>query len=366
MLIRVYLLEARTALSAGLRAWLKELAEISLVGRTEDAARAPAEVERHRADVVVVDENLGWKALDEVLPQLGRLASRPRILVIAAHGGSGSARNAARAGAVGYLPANASRTALSEALVAVASGRLAFLPEHLPDLLGAAVTSPGADPGPLANLTARETEILRLTGEGLEAKEIGRRLAISARTVDVHRANIRNKLDISGPHELMRYAMQVTEIERLSAQLAAFCQERRSLLMVDDDDVDVLSVKRALRDLRAEPRVVAVGNGEEALAYLRTAGNPCPFLILLDINMPRMNGAEFLAELRRDRALAAIPVAVLTSSPHETDKVQMYRLGVIGYFIKPTSSREYVKLFRDLAQYWGRNARPGAESLAAA
>jgi len=366
MPIRVYLMEARTALSAGLQTWLKELVEISLVGRTEDPERAPAEVERLRANVVVVDENLGWKALDEVLPQLGRLASRPRILVIAGHGGSESARNAARAGALGYLPANTSLAALSEALLTVASGRLAFLPEHMPELLGAGPTSLGMENEPLGQLTGRELEIFRLTGEGLEAKEIGRRLTISGRTVDVHRANIRNKLNISGTHELMRYAMQVAEIERLAAQLATFCHEQRPLLMVEDDDVDVLSVKRALRDLRAEPRVVAVGDGEKALAHLRSMGNPRPFLILLDINMPRMNGAEFLAELRRDPALAAIPVAVLTSSPHEADKVRMYSLGVTGYFIKPTTSRDYVQLFRDLAQYWGRNARPAGASLAAA
>lgn len=366
MSTRVYLLESQSLLSGGLRAALKDHPEITLTGRTNDPVPGVSEIARHRVDVVVVDELLGWKILGGLIPEVIRLPGRPRVLVVAGTGTGDGPRQAAEAGAAGYLPSTSTAAALADAVFTVAVGKLAFLPEHLPGLLGSVREAGPGDRGLLGTLTDREREVFRHTGEGLEAKAIGRRLGISGRTVDVHRANIRNKLGISGTHELMIYAVQVFELERLAAQLAAFCRERRPLLMVEDDEVDVLSVRRALRDLQAEPQVISVGNGEEALVRLRCRNQPRPFLILLDINMPRMNGIEFLTEFRRDDSLASIPVAVLTSSPHEADKERMHRLGVIGYHIKPTSSRDYVDLFRDLAQYWGRNALPSVPVLAAA
>lgn len=358
MTIRVYLVEARTLLSAGLRASLAEMPEVSLVGGTSDLVRAPAELGVFAPDVVLVDENIGWPALDELMRQMGAPAGRPKILIVA--GNSAGTLRALRAGAAGYLPATCDAATLSEALRAVAAGELVFRPEQVAEMLGPFRPAAGGDRDPVTALTDREREIFRLTGRGFEAKEIGGRLGVSARTVDVHRANVRNKLRISGTHELMRYAMHWEENERTASQMQAFCRERRPLLLVEDDEVDVLSVKRALNELRAEAQVVVAANGEEALTHLRGKATPRPFLILLDINLPRMTGPEFLTELRRDPVLAPLPVVVLTSSPHEADKERIYRLGVTGYFVKPTTSREFMQLFRSLAQYWGNNARPAA------
>ncbi len=357
-LLRVYLVQSPTLLSAGLRSCLVEMPEVSLAGETADLVRARAEVVVQLPDVVVVDESVGAESLDDLLQHWSRPPARLRVLVVANSPVGDGALRALRAGATGYLPVTSDSVALANALHAIASGELVFSPTLMAEMLGSLRPTAVSSNDPVMALTDREREVFVLTGQGFEAKEIGHRLTLSSRTVDVHRANIRNKLGISGTHELMRYAMHWEENQRIEAQLQAFCRERRPLLLVEDDEVDVLSVKRALKELRAETQVAVVGNGEEALAYLRDPAQQRPFLILLDINLPRMNGPEFLSELRRDSSLAVVPVVVLTSSPHEADKERIYRLGVTGYFVKPSSSREFMQLFRTLAQYWGCNARP--------
>ncbi|MBN8249436.1 MAG: response regulator transcription factor, partial [Verrucomicrobia bacterium] len=108
MSTRVYLLEARSLLSAGLRATLKELPEITLAGRTDAPERAVPEMARLRVDVVVADEALGWKTLGALLPEMIRLPGRPRVLVVASMGASDGPRHAAEAGAAGYLAATSS------------------------------------------------------------------------------------------------------------------------------------------------------------------------------------------------------------------------------------------------------------------
>ncbi|MFO1461978.1 MAG: response regulator [Verrucomicrobiota bacterium] len=366
MPIRVYLIESCTLLGAGLRASLLGMPNVALIGSTPDPDQAPGEIRTHQPDVIVVDESIDWPELEVLIRQGAALSGRPRVIVVSGTPDGAGAFRALQAGAAGYLPSSTDGATLSQAIATVAAGEFAFGPDQLKQILGPFRKNPEGERDPVASLTGREREVFRLTGRGFEAKEIGRKLEISARTVDVHRANIRNKLGITGMHELMRYAMHWEENERLAAQMQEFCGERRPLLLVEDDEVDVLSVKRALKELRAETPMVVTSNGEEALEHLRSKTGLRPFLIVLDINLPRMNGAEFLKELRQDPSLASVPVVVLTSSPHEADKERIYSLGVTGYFVKPTTSREFLQLFRTLAQYWGTNARPGIPSAAAA
>lgn len=356
--IRIYLVQSPSLLSAGLRACLAGMPEVGLLGETNDLVRARAEVVVQLPDVVVVDESVGPESLDDLLRHWSHSPARLRVLVVAHNPVGDGALRALRAGAAGYLPATSDLATLTDAIHSIAAGELVFSSTVMADIADV-IRSPAVNSNdPVMLLTDREKEVFLLTGQGFEAKEIGHRLTLSSRTVDVHRANIRNKLGITGTHELMRYAMHWEENQRIEGQLQAFCRERRPLLLVEDDEVDVLSVTRALKELRAETQVAVVGNGEEALDYLRDPARQRPFLILLDINLPRMNGPEFLAELRRDSSLAVVPVVVLTSSPDEADKERIYRLGVTGYFVKPSSSREFMQLFRTLAQYWGCNARP--------
>ena len=114
------------------------------------------------------------------------------------------------------------------------------------------------------------------------------------------------------------------------------------ILLVDDDPVDVMTVKRALRESRITNPLHVTSNGEDALGYLRRQGawsdpasSPRPGIILLDLNMPVMNGIEFLNVVKADDDLKRIPVIVLTTSREDEDRIASFDLSVAGYIIKP-------------------------------
>jgi CheY-like chemotaxis protein len=126
-----------------------------------------------------------------------------------------------------------------------------------------------------------------------------------------------------------------------------------NILLVEDDQVDVMNVKRAFdRNKIANPLFVA-GDGIEALALLRSGKIPRERrLVLLDLNMPRMNGIEFLRELRADEELQLTPVVVLTTSDDERDKIHAYNLNVAGYLLKPVTFVNFVEAMAALNKYW--------------
>ena len=126
-----------------------------------------------------------------------------------------------------------------------------------------------------------------------------------------------------------------------------------NILLVEDDQVDVMNVTRAFeRNKIANPLFVA-GDGIEALALLRSGKIPRERrLILLDLNMPRMNGIEFLRALRADEDLQLTPVVVLTTSDDERDKINAYNLNVAGYLLKPVTFVNFVEAMAALNKYW--------------
>src|SRR4030065_440531 len=109
----------------------------------------------------------------------------------------------------------------------------------------------------------------------------------------------------------------------------------KSIMLVEDDQVDAMTVRRALKELHVMNPLQHVENGEEALNFLRNPANPRPCLILLDLNMPIMGGIEFLQIAKHDESLKGIPVVVLTTSEEQEDKVESFQLGVAGYMRKP-------------------------------
>jgi CheY-like chemotaxis protein len=126
-----------------------------------------------------------------------------------------------------------------------------------------------------------------------------------------------------------------------------------NILLVEDDDVDVMNVRRAFQRAHVSNPLHVAGNGVEALEMLR--GDTIPAgrrLVLLDLNMPRMNGIEFLREIRADAGLRALPVVVLTTSNDERDKVDAYNLNVAGYLLKPVTFTDFVDLMAALNKYW--------------
>ena len=132
----------------------------------------------------------------------------------------------------------------------------------------------------------------------------------------------------------------------------------KPILLVEDDNVDVMTVKRALRDLKVDSQLVPAGDGEEALAYLRSNGNTKPCLILLDLNMPKMNGIEFLKIVKADEALRKIPVVVLTTSNSEHDIVNSFELGAAGYMVKSVDYKKFMEIVRTIDLYWTLSKLP--------
>ncbi|NML15739.1 response regulator [Azohydromonas caseinilytica] len=126
-----------------------------------------------------------------------------------------------------------------------------------------------------------------------------------------------------------------------------------NILLVDDDEVDVMNVRRAFTKANLANPVYTAGNGLEALQMLRDGRVPQGrLLVLLDLNMPRMNGIEFLRELRADARLRATSVVVLTTSNEDQDKVEAYNLNVAGYLLKPVTFTTFVDLMATLQKYW--------------
>ncbi|MGQ9651692.1 MAG: response regulator [Phycisphaerae bacterium] len=130
------------------------------------------------------------------------------------------------------------------------------------------------------------------------------------------------------------------------------------ILLVEDDEVDQITVQRALRDIRVTNRLLIAGNGEEALRILRDPAQQRPGIILLDLNMPRMNGVEFLRVIKCDAELKRIPVVVLTSSREEQDRIESFNLSVAGYMIKPVDYRQFVEVVRTIDLYWTLSELP--------
>jgi CheY-like chemotaxis protein len=132
----------------------------------------------------------------------------------------------------------------------------------------------------------------------------------------------------------------------------------KAILLVEDDEVDAMTVRRALKELHVSNPLAQVENGEEALTYLRAPNQVPPCLILLDLNMPVMGGIEFLQIVKNDAALRRIPVVVLTTSDEQQDKLASFDLGVAGYIRKPVDYRQFVEAVRAIDAYWTLSELP--------
>jgi CheY-like chemotaxis protein len=125
-----------------------------------------------------------------------------------------------------------------------------------------------------------------------------------------------------------------------------------SILLVEDDEVDVMNVIRAFSKNNIKNPLFVAGNGVEALYMLNNVIAPLPKIIILDINMPKMNGIEFLKLLRKDEKLKSISVFVMTTSNEESDKINAYNLNVAGYILKPLSFEKFVSSVATLKYFW--------------
>ncbi len=146
--------------------------------------------------------------------------------------------------------------------------------------------------------------------------------------------------------------MSVTTAERTSSQKA----KPLTILLVEDDDGDAMAIQRAFRNSKiANPMFRAI-DGIEALEMLRGENGKDkikpPYLILIDINMPRMNGIDLIRRIREDDELRQAVAFILTTSKREEDKVAAYKLNVAGYIVKETAGRDFLNLVSLLDAYW--------------
>lgn len=133
------------------------------------------------------------------------------------------------------------------------------------------------------------------------------------------------------------------------------------ILLVEDDDVDAMITQRALNDINVTNELVHKVDGEEAVEYLRQESDRLPSVILLDLNMPKMNGFEFLKVIKDDAVLKLIPVVVLTTSDAEQNIMESYDLGVAGYIVKPVDYKQFVEAMRTVNMYWTLSKSPSKE-----
>lgn len=129
-----------------------------------------------------------------------------------------------------------------------------------------------------------------------------------------------------------------------------------NILLVEDDYLDIMNVERELSKISVDLPLLVARNGREALNMLRgTEGavkiSPAPSVVLLDINMPKMNGLEFLAEMRREPEFSHIPVFIMTTSNEDIDRVAAQRLNVTGYIVKPLTFDSFEKSHSSLDSF---------------
>ena len=127
-----------------------------------------------------------------------------------------------------------------------------------------------------------------------------------------------------------------------------------NILLIEDDLIEIMKFNRIVKKLNFGHKINEVNNGEEAIDFLKIA-TKIPDIIILDLNMPKMSGLEFLEILKNNPLLKHIPLIVLTTSNNINDVTESYRLGIAGYFIKPLKYEDSVESIIILLDYWSSN-----------
>ncbi|NVN19427.1 response regulator [Muricauda sp. HICW] len=126
------------------------------------------------------------------------------------------------------------------------------------------------------------------------------------------------------------------------------------ILFIEDDAIETMKFQRTMSKLETKHSLIEAKNGEEALAYLES-GKSLPDIILLDLNMPRMNGIEFLGILKQHDKIKYLPTIVLTTSENRDDLLECYKIGIAGYVIKPLKYEDYETKLKTVIEYWDIN-----------
>jgi CheY-like chemotaxis protein/DNA-binding CsgD family transcriptional regulator len=209
------------------------------------------------------------------------------------------------------------------------------------------------------NLSKREHEVLALlVHQVVSAEDISEQLGISRNTVRIHLKNINTKVGTNSKSELLgRFIEFVIQHEDNDQPQI---DEELFVLICDDDESYVELVKKASHSaIGSHVQFQHTQDGQQMLEYLedskrQTTGRPRPQLILLDLNMPKMNGFQALERIKTDPRLSDIPVVVFTSSSIKADVSSIYALGGNSYVTKPGGFPELKKVMQGIVGYWGQ------------
>jgi CheY-like chemotaxis protein len=130
-----------------------------------------------------------------------------------------------------------------------------------------------------------------------------------------------------------------------------------NILLIDDDIIEVMKLKRVVDSLALNHKITEASNGEEALNILRQKDNN-PDIILLDLNMPKISGIEFITILKENKDFKCIPTIILTTSSNMNDIKKCCEIGIAGYVIKPLKYEDYVSNIEKILAYWSINEKP--------
>lgn len=127
-----------------------------------------------------------------------------------------------------------------------------------------------------------------------------------------------------------------------------------NIFLIEDDRIEVMKLNRTISSLKLKHKITEANNGEDALKILENK-DELPDIILLDLNMPKINGLEFLNTLKSDEILRYIPTIILTTSSNKKDLLECYKLGIAGYVLKPLTYDDYVLKIVKILDYWSIN-----------
>jgi CheY-like chemotaxis protein len=126
------------------------------------------------------------------------------------------------------------------------------------------------------------------------------------------------------------------------------------IMLIEDDMIEIMKLKRVISTLKLNHTIIEANNGEEALNLLSKKDN-LPEIIFLDLNMPKLNGIEFLNILKNHQVLKYIPVIILTTSNNHRDVLECYKTGIAGYILKPLRYEDYLAKIEKVLSYWSCN-----------
>lgn len=127
-----------------------------------------------------------------------------------------------------------------------------------------------------------------------------------------------------------------------------------NILLVEDDAIEIMKFNRVLNKLDLNHKIIETNDGVEAIERFKNK-EIIPSIIILDLNMPKLNGVEFLTVLKSDDVLKYIPVIILSTSSNYKDMMECYKIGIAGYILKPLKYDDYVERIKKLLDYWSIN-----------